>query len=263
MKKAVGVILNKKERQSFFQEEDLEIKKDDQVLVETARGIEFGTVVTNPISMEEKEIKALPKIVRIASNKDRKTNERNIEDAKKALKRCRSLVEELDLKMYIINASFTFEREQLLFQFLADGRVDFRDLARELASIYHTRIELRQIGVRDKAKEVGGLGMCGRTLCCAKFLNDFDSVSINMAKNQNIALNPSKINGVCGRLLCCLKYEDDTYKEARKHCPKIGSKMKTKSGEGTVTNVDVLQGICKVDVPKQGIIEVKVENENA
>lgn len=259
----VGIEFKKRGRQYYFNVGEFKVKKNDCVIVETDRGLQFGTVVTNPMDIEESKLKSpLKNIVRIATKKDQKNHERNLEEAKKAIKKCRELAEKYKLNMYVIDANFTFEREQLLFHFLSDGRVDFRLLAKDLASIYHTRIELRQIGVRDKAKEVGGLGFCGRKLCCASFLTDFDSVSINMAKNQNIALNPNKINGVCGRLLCCLKYEDDNYTECRKSCPKIGSKMNTERGEGTVTNVDLLTQVCQVDVPKVGIVEVKVENEN-
>ena len=159
--------------------------------------------------------------------------------------------------MYILDASYTFDRSQLIFKFIANDRVDFRKLAKELASMYKTRIELRQVGVRDKAREIGGCGQCGQPLCCARFLKDMDLVSINMAKNQNIALNPSKINGVCGRLLCCLKYEDENYKECRKCLPKLGSKVMTEKGEGKVISVDVLKKQYEVDIPSIGVVEVQ------
>ena len=161
--------------------------------------------------------------------------------------------------MYIIDASYTLDRSQLFFRFMADERVDFRSLAKDLATIYKTRIELRQVGVRDKAKEVGGYGSCGRPLCCAKYLSDFDSVSINMAKNQNIALNPTKINGVCGRLLCCLKYEDECYKDLRQGLPKVGKKVQTEQGEGKVISIDVLKGTYRVNIPEVGIVELEKE----
>lgn len=264
MFQVVGVSFKNKGKEYYFNVGTLDLKRNDEVIVETERGLQFGVVKTGIISIEESKLKSpLKNVVRIATKADKKSNQKNIEAAKSALKRCRSLVEKYKLNMYIIDANYTFEREQLLFHFLSEGRIDFRTLARDLASIYHTRIELRQIGVRDKAKEIGGIGFCGHELCCAKFLSDFDSVSINMAKNQNIALNPSKINGVCGRLLCCLKYEDDDYTEARKTCPKIGSTMKTDKGEGTVSNVDILKETCKVDIPKVGMIEVKIKNEKA
>ena len=169
---------------------------------------------------------------------------------------CKELIKKYNLNMMVLDAHYTFEKEQLIFRFLSDSRIDFRDLAKELAGKFRTRIELHQIGARDKAKEIGGCGQCGQKMCCARFLTDLDSVSINMAKNQNIALNPSKINGVCGRLLCCLKYEDDNYKECRKKLPKIGHTVKTEKGEGKVISLDVLKGIYQVDIPKIGIIEV-------
>ena len=164
--------------------------------------------------------------------------------------------------MKIIDSSYTLNREQLLFHFLSDNRIDFRNLAKELASIYKTRIELRQVGVRDKAKNIGGMGMCGCTLCCSKFLNEFDSVSINMAKNQNLSLNPTKINGACGRLLCCLKYEDETYEELRKDLPKIGKIVETKQGKGKVVSLDVLKGTYNVEIENIGIVKVDINESN-
>ena len=166
------------------------------------------------------------------------------------------------MNMHIIDASYTFDRDKLIFRFLSDTRIDFRELARELASIYKVRIELRQIGIRDKAKEVGGYGPCGQKLCCARFLQDLNAVSINMAKNQNIALNPSKINGVCGRLMCCLKYEEDTYECYKKDMKKIGDKINTEYGEGTITSLDILNQKYKVNVPEHGIIEVDKNESN-
>ena len=164
--------------------------------------------------------------------------------------------------MHIIDASYTFDRDKLIFRFFADNRIDFRELAKELASIYKVRIELRQIGIRDKAKEIGGYGPCGQKLCCARFLKDLNAVSINMAKNQNIALNPTKINGVCGRLMCCLKYEDENYEENRQHMKKIGDKIMTEHGEGTIISLEVLNQKYKVDVPNYGIVEVNKDESN-
>ena len=165
--------------------------------------------------------------------------------------------------MQIIDASFTFDRDQLMFYFLSDSRVDFRELAKALASIYKTRIELRQVGVRDRAKEAGGLGLCGRCLCCSQFLYDFDSVSINMAKNQNLSLNPSKINGVCGRLLCCLKYENECYCEYRKGMPDVGDKVETEDGIGKVVSIDVISGKYKVEVPDVGLVDMVRDNNGS
>ena len=201
-------------------------------------------------------------VVRVCSKKDKEIHEKNIAEAKKALKKCKELVEKYELNMMILDANYTFDRGQLLFTFLSDNRVDFRTLAKDLANIYKTRIELRQVGVRDKAKEVGGYGSSGRELCCSKFLCDFDSVSINMAKNQNIALNPTKINGVCGRLLCCLKYEDECYKELSKKLPKVGKKVETEAGEGKVISIDILKQTYRVDVKDKGIVEVDLNESN-
>ena len=170
--------------------------------------------------------------------------------------KCKELVSDYDLHMIMVDCKYTFDRNQLIFRFLSDSRIDFRDLARELASIYKTRIELRQIGARDKAREIGGCGQCGRPLCCAGFLRDLDTVSINMAKNQGIALNPTKINGACGRLMCCLKFEDSCYSECRKCLPNMGSQVETPSGKGKVVSLDIIGKKYKVDVPNVGIVEV-------
>ena len=165
------------------------------------------------------------------------------------------------MKIQLIDAIYTFDRDKLLFRFLSDSRIDFRNLARELANKYKTRIELRQIGARDKAKEIGGCGQCGRKLCCSSFLNNMDSVSVNMAKNQNVSLNPNKINGLCGRLLCCLTYEDENYKICRKNLPSLGQVVKTEKGSGKVISIDILSQKYKVDVQDVGIVEVEVCNE--
>ena len=183
-------------------------------------------------------------------------------DADKALIKCNSLIEKYNLEMKIIDVSYTFDREQLIFRFVSDSRVDFRQLAKDLGSIFKTRIELRQVGIRDKAKEIGGFGPCGRKLCCNSFLTEFDSVSINMAKNQNLSLNPTKINGVCGRLLCCLKYENDNYTEYKKDLPDVGSRVKTENGEGKVISVDVFKRIYKVLLSDGEIEVVDLGNES-
>jgi len=243
-----------------FSPGNCEYSLKEPVVVETERGEQLGFIATEPFEMEDEKLKsALSRIIRKATDKDLAKNEKNIEDAKKALKKCRDLIDKYKLKMYIIDASYTLDRSQLFFRFMADERVDFRSLAKDLATIYKTRIELRQVGVRDKAKEVGGYGSCGRPLCCAKYLSDFDSVSINMAKNQNIALNPTKINGVCGRLLCCLKYEDECYKDLRQGLPKVGKKVQTEQGEGKVISIDVLKGTYRVNIPEVGIVELEKE----
>ncbi len=263
MIEVVGVSFKKNGKVYYFSPNGIKVEKDDNVIVKTERGLQFGTVeVDNKEISSEQLTSALSNIVRIASKKDIEQNEKNISSSKEALSKCKELIEKYKLEMMVLDASYTFDRNQLLFTFIADSRVDFRKLAKDLANIYKTRIELRQVGVRDKAKEIGGYGSCGRPLCCSKFLCDFDSVSINMAKNQNIALNPNKINGCCGRLLCCLKYEDECYKELNKNLPKVGKKVKTDKGEGKVISVDVLKQKYRVSVPDNGIVEVDLNESN-
>ena len=263
MIEVVGIIFRPSKKVYYFSPNGMKIKKGINVIVKTERGLQLGTIEISNIEMEEKKIKSpLSEVIRIASKKDYANHLKNIKDSKNALKKCKELVEKYDLNMMILDANYTFDRSQLLFTFLADNRVDFRKLAKDLANIYKTRIELRQVGVRDKAKEIGGYGSCGRELCCSKFLCDFDSVSINMAKNQNIALNPTKINGVCGRLLCCLKYEDECYKECAKKLPKVGKKVETEFGEGKVISTDILKQTYRVDVKDHGIVEVDLNESN-
>ena len=198
----------------------------------------------------------------MANKNDYKKHISNIKDANNAVNKCNDLIQDYKLDMKIIDAFYTFDREQLVFRFVADSRVDFRQLAKDLGAIYKTRIELRQVGIRDKAKEIGGFGPCGRKLCCSNFLTEFDSVSINMAKNQNLALNPTKINGVCGRLLCCLKYENDNYTEYKKGLPVVGKRIKTENGEGKVLSVDIFNRTYRVLLEDNEIITVEVKDEN-
>ena len=223
------------------------------VITETEKGLQFGKVVNYISNDNIKNIDELKDIIRISTKKDYEEYLKNLKDADGALKQCREIVKELGLDMKMINASFTFDRKQLIFNFLADERIDFRELARRLAAIYRTRIELRQIGARDKAREVGGVGICGEKICCANFLNHIDSVSMNMAKNQGLALNPSKINGLCGRLLCCLTYEDEEYLKCSEEMPSLGEKVTTDLGEGEVTNVDILNRSYKVLVNNEKV----------
>ena len=259
----VGIVFKKNSKVYYFSPNKLKIKKGINVIVKTERGLQFGTVeIPNTEIDPGKLTSPLSEVIRIASKKDYEKHLKNIDDAKKALKKCKDLVEEYELNMMILDANYTFDRSQLLFTFLSDNRVDFRKLAKDLANTYRTRIELKQVGVRDKAKEIGGCGICGMTLCCHKFLNDFDSVSINMAKNQNIALNPTKINGACGRLLCCLKYEDECYKKLSKNLPKIGKVQETEHGSGKVISIDILKQTYRVDVKDYGIVEVSVNENN-
>lgn len=254
----VGVSFQENGRIYYFNPNGYKIRENITVIVETEQGLQFGKVVKTNYQIEEKQLKSpLRKIVRISKKEDYKKHQKNIKDAKIALQQARKLIEEKQLKMFLIDARYTFDRDKLIYRFLADGRVDFRQLAKDLASIYKVRIELRQIGVRDKAKEVGGFGPCGQKLCCARFLKDLDTVSINMAKNQNIALNPTKINGACGRLMCCLKYEDKLYSDCRNCLPKIGDKVKTEDGEGKVVNIDILNQSYNIDIPNKGIVTIQ------
>lgn len=256
MKEVVGISFENG-RIYYFDPNGHKIKENITVIVETEQGQQFGTVKIPLLKIEEKKIKTpLKKIIRVSTKKDYNQYKKNLKEAKLAKEKCQEISDELNLNMKILDASYTFDRDKLLFRFLSDSRVDFRDLAKELAKIYKVRIELRQIGVRDKAKEVDGLGPCGRRLCCASFLKDLDTVSINMAKNQNISLNPSKINGACGRLMCCLKYEDECYTECRKNMKKIGDTVQTPHGKGTVLSLDILRQKYKVEVPNYGIVEV-------
>lgn len=263
MIEVVGITFKKNGKVYYFSPNGFKLKKGINVIVKTERGLQFGKVEIANTEVDSKLIKSsLSEVIRVASKKDFEKNMSNIKDAKNALKKCKELVEEYELNMAILDASYTFDKSQLLFTFLADNRVDFRKLAKDLSSIYKTRIELRQLGVRDKARDVGGYGSCGRPLCCSRFLTDFDSVSINMAKEQNIALNPTKINGVCGRLLCCLKYENECYKELGKNLPKVGKKVQTENGEGKVISVNILKQTYRVDVKDYGIVEVSLNESN-
>jgi len=255
----VGVKLGENGKTYFFNSNGYVLTVDDSVIVETEKGLQFGIVsLINVKSSKNMEYK---NVIRIADKNDIKKHNNNLKDASKAIKKCNSLIEQYGLDMRIIDASYTFDREQLIFRFISDNRVDFRQLAKDLGSVFRTRIELRQVGIRDKAKEIGGFGPCGRKLCCNNFLTEFDSVSINMAKNQNLSLNPTKINGVCGRLLCCLKYENDNYTEYKKGLPDVGHRVKTDKGEGKVISVDVFKRNYKVLLPENEILLVELEDE--
>ncbi len=251
----VGVSFEENGRIYYFAPSGFDVSEKTNVIVETERGLQFGTVVISNTKIKKDNLNLpLKKVIRIATESDLETHQRNLKDNYKAFEDCKRLIEKHNLNMKLIDATFTFDRKQLLFHFTADERIDFRELAKELASIYKTRIELRQIGIRDKARSVGGVGPCGRMLCCTSFLYDFDSVSINMAKNQNIALNPSKINGSCGRLLCCLTYENDTYLEGKKGLPEVGQIVKVKEGTGKVVSVEPLVGKYHVEIPDVGVV---------
>ena len=246
----------------FFSPNNLDIKPGDKVIVETENGLQYG-IVKSDIKKENKENLFLPlkKVVRLATEDDLQQVSDNLDMAEKALLDAKKISKKMDLDMNFVDAYYTFDKNQLVFSFLSDNRVDFRDLAKKLAQKYKTRIELRQIGVRDKSKRIGGIGPCGLFLCCNSFLTDFNSVSINMAKNQLLALNPSKINGICGRLLCCLGYEDDVYTELKKDLPRIGMVADTELGMGKVVSVDVFKGTYSVDLKEKGIVEFSKEKK--
>ena len=240
--KVYSVIFKSNGKNYYFVSEE-EYSINDYVIVETERGEQYGKI--NGI-LDESNNNGYKSIIRLATKEDERIFHKLMKENDLALKKCRELVEKLELNMNVISADFNFDKSQLLFAFVSEERVDFRELAKKLAGIYHTRIELRQVGARDKAKEVGGVGICGQKLCCGRFLKTIDAISMNMAKNQNLALNPNKINGVCGRLLCCLQYEDELYEECGKGMPSVGETIKTKTGEGKVISVDVLNRKCKV-----------------
>lgn len=233
----------------YFKYDNMELKNNLTVVVETEKGEQFAKVCE--LNVEENKninIENMKPVLRISTKKDYNNYLKNLKDAKETLDYARSCVKDLGIDMKILDASYTLERKQLMFNFITDERIDFRDLVKMIAAKYKTRIELHQIGVRDKSKEIGGLGPCGRRLCCSTFLNGIDTISINMAKNQNIALNPSKINGACGRLLCCLAYEDEVYTCHREILPKIGENIKTPDGEGRVVALDVLNKKYTVEI---------------
>ncbi len=253
-KKIVGITFEKNLKISFFETEE-QYKIGTKVLVETDRGIQFGFIATKVREYEEKDVsKTTKSILKVASKKEIEQYQNNKKESKEALETAKEYAKELNLPMHFLEADYTFDRNQLFLTYLADERIDFRQLAKMLAAKYKTRIELRQIGVRDKAKKVGGIGPCGLSLCCNQFLQDFASVSINMAKNQDLALNPTKINGLCGRLLCCLNYEDEVYNELKMRMPNIGEIVNTKEGKGKVVSVHLFNQTYDVQLPNQEII---------
>jgi len=251
MIKVIGVRFKKAGKIYYFSPVEFEIKKGDYVIVETARGIEFGECVIGLKEIKEEEIVSpLKSVIRIADEKDILKHKENKEKEKDALNICLNKIQEHKLDMKLIDVEYTFDNHKVIFYFTADGRIDFRELVKDLATIFKTRIELRQIGVRDEAKMLGGLGPCGRSLCCSTFLGDFASVSIKMAKEQNLSLNPTKISGICGRLMCCLNYEQTTYEDIRKRLPRVGSIVRTENGDGEVIGNSIVKEIVKVKIKK-------------
>ena len=247
MVNVVGIRFKKVGKIYYFEPQDLKINKGDYLIVETARGIELGECVIGIKEISEEEIiSPLKKVLRIATEEDILKHKENKDKEVAALEICLKKIEEHNLNMKLIDVEYTFDNNKVIFYFTADGRVDFRELVKDLATIFKTRIELRQIGVRDEAKMIGGLGPCGRPMCCSSFLGDFASVSIKMAKEQNLSLNPTKISGICGRLMCCLNYEQNTYEDIRKRLPKVGSIVETVDGKGEVTLNNTVKESVKV-----------------
>lgn len=247
MTKVVGVRFKDTGKMYYFDPNDLQVEKGQTVIVETARGVEAGVASTSNIEVEDEEVVSpLKPIKRIATKKDMEQIEKNKAAQKEAYNVCQKKIEEHKLEMNLTEVEYTFDGSKIIFYFTAEGRVDFRELVKDLASTFHSRIELRQIGVRDEAKMIGGLGVCGRPFCCSTFLNDFHSVSIKMVKDQGLSLSPTKISGTCGRLMCCLKYEQNSYEYLHKITPKIGTVVDCREGRGVVVDAAVLTGKLKV-----------------
>ena len=247
MKTIVGIRFKKPGKIYFFDPGDIEFKLKDYAIVDTSTGEEYAEVaIANKQISEERIISPLIKVIRKANYKDKKHYEENKRKEKEAFKVAEEKIKKHKLKMNLTDVEYKFDNSKITFYFTSDGRIDFRELVKELAAIYKTRIELRQIGVRDEVRRIGGNGVCGRELCCCSFLNNFDAVSIKMAKEQNLSLNPSKISGNCGRLMCCLRYEQEAYEEKLARMPKIGAIVKTEDGEGTVDSIETLKEIVRV-----------------
>ncbi len=271
----VGVKFYSAPRAYFFGYKDIKLEMGDRVVVETSKGIELGEIVIAPISIEKyKSSMGLKPIIRKATDVDNRMYEINEKDAGFALDICKVEAQRLNLNMNLISCEYTLDKSKVLFSYVADDRVDFRELLKVLASKLHTRIELRQIGPRDKAKMIGGLGICGLPLCCSTFLNEFDGISINRAKNQMLAINIPKLSGQCGKLICCLKYEDDTYTVERSKYPELGSKVFLDNNEYTITSVNIISGVIKIenaedvkfmpydDLKKQGKVRKNKPNDD-
>ncbi|MGN1269519.1 MAG: stage 0 sporulation family protein [Clostridia bacterium] len=247
MKNIVGIRFRKPGKVYFFDPADLDISKNEKVIVETSQGQELGEVVISKREVKEETLTApLKKIIRIATPKDIEHDKQNREKEKEAFQIAEEKIKKYKLDMHLTEVEYKFDNSKIIFFFTAEGRIDFRELVKDLAAIFKTRIELRQIGVRDEVKKIGGNGVCGRELCCCSFLENFETVSIKMAKEQNLSLNPSKISGNCGRLMCCLKYEQEVYEDKLKRLPKIGAIVETEDGEGVVDSIQTLKEIIRV-----------------
>ncbi|PQZ51079.1 Signal peptidase-like protein [Bacillus mycoides] len=257
----VGVRFKKAGKVYYFDPNQFDISENEFVIVETVRGIEYGKVVITKKQVDENDVVLpLKKVIRIANENDRTIVEENRHAAKEAYQVCQQKVGEHNLDMKLVDVEYTFDRNKIIFYFTADGRIDFRELVKDLAAIFRTRIELRQIGVRDEAKMLGGIGPCGRMLCCSTFLGDFEPVSIKMAKDQNLSLNPAKISGLCGRLMCCLKYENDEYEAAKEQLPDLDQRIQTPQGTGRVIGLNILERLIQVElVDKERIVEYTLD----
>ena len=262
MMNIIGVRFKSVGKIYYFDPHGLEIKQEDKVIVETARGVECGEVVLVDREIDETKFQnPLKPVIRVATSKDFETIEKNKKKEKEAFEICKQKIAKHGLKMNLIDVECTFDNSKLLFYFTAESRVDFRELVKDLAGEFHTRIELRQIGVRDEAKMLGGLGICGQPYCCARFLGEFQPVSIKMAKEQSLSLNPTKISGACGRLMCCLKYEQDSYEQLYKTTPKAGSIVKTAEGRGVVEEANLLTGKLRVKIDKSDNVVTVDKND--
>ncbi|SDK59765.1 PSP1 domain-containing protein [Sediminibacillus albus] len=261
MIEVIGVRFKKAGKIYYFDPGEYSISNDDYVIVETVRGVEFGKVVIPNKKVDEEDVVLpLKKVIRLATDKDKLTVVENQESSREAHRVCEQKIKEHKLDMNLVEVEYTFDRNKVIFYFTADGRVDFRNLVKDLASVFKTRIELRQIGVRDEAKLLGGVGPCGRMLCCSTFLGDFEPVSIKMAKDQNLSLNPAKISGLCGRLMCCLKYENDDYETAKKILPDLGEEINTDYGSGKVVGLNILERLVQIEIPeKERVIEYTID----
>ncbi|MFC7061745.1 PSP1 domain-containing protein [Halobacillus seohaensis] len=252
MIEVVGIRFKQAGKIYYFDPGELKLTTEDYVIVETVRGIEFGKIViANREVGEEDVVLPLKKVMRRAEDKDKMSVDENKEISEEAYRVCGDKIREHKLDMNLVDVEYTFDRKKVIFYFTADGRVDFRTLVKDLASVFKTRIELRQIGVRDEAKMLGGIGPCGRMLCCSTFLGDFEPVSIKMAKDQNLSLNPAKISGLCGRLMCCLKYENDDYESAKRELPDVGQNIATSYGKGKVVGLNMLERLVQVEFREQ------------
>lgn len=252
MIEVIGVRFKEAGKIYYFDPNLLNIQLDSYVIVETVRGIEFGEVVIVNKQVEKDDvILPLKKVMRIADDKDQLNMNENKKLSLKAFDICSDKISHHKLEMNLVDVEYTFDRNKVIFYFTAEGRVDFRNLVKDLAALFKTRIELRQIGVRDEAKMLGGIGPCGRMLCCSTFLGDFDPVSIKMAKDQSLSLNPAKISGLCGRLMCCLKYENDNYEQAKREMPDIGQKIKTPYGVGRVIDLNILEQVVQIEIKEE------------